>query len=312
MLNRLAARVVALGRALATRRSFSYTQQRVLLGLSTLLFVVATVLAARNLPPIEHGIRWVAFVVVGLVGVPATVWLNGAEFSAIARLTGHRIDQLERIRIAVLGAAANLLPVPGSIIVRTEVLRRRGASLRGIGWATAVTAAAWAGMTGLIAGLLLAVLSTRRLGGALAVIVCAAVCTGAALAVRRRRGPDWGPLVRYVLSVEAASILVGGMRLWAVLVGLGFSVGIEQAMALTIAGLVTSAVGFAPGGLGVRELAAAAISPIIGLPASVGLMAAAINRLIELAVLSPLSVGLLARWRSTADLAPAEGEIASP
>jgi hypothetical protein len=58
---------------------------------------------------------------------------------------------------------------------------------------------------------------------------------------------------------------------------------------------VSTAVGFAPAGLGVRELAAAAISPLVGLPTSLGQLAAAINRLVELVVLAPASVARVAR-----------------
>lgn len=287
-------RALAIGRALAARRRVSQTHQRLALVLSAVIFVVATIVAVRNLPPIDGDIRWGFFVAVGLIGAPARAWVTGAEFGVLAHLTGHAVGRIERLRVALVGIAANLLPIPGSVLVRAQVLRRRGATLRSIGWATAVTGAMWAGTTALVAGVLLGALSEQRLLGTLLATAGASLCAGVTAAILRRRALSGAR--RHALSlffVEVLFIAIGGFRLWGIMTGLGYDVGIEQATALTIAGVVTTAVGFAPGGWGVRELTAAAISPIVGLPASVGLLAAALNRLIEMIVLAPASVGML-------------------
>lgn len=289
-----AARVATVARGLVARRQFTPAQQRGILVVSAAAFVVATVVAARNLPPIDGEIRWFAFALVGLLGVPATLWNNGAEFGVIARLTGYRVAPLQRLRIAAIGTAANLLPIPGSILVRGETLRRRGAPLRSVGWATAMTALLWMGCTALVAGGLVAALSSNRAVGLATAAVGAVLCGGAGASVLRRDGLDRRPLVlAHIVAVELASIGIGGLRLWGVLYGIGYDAGIDEAVALTVAGVITSAVGFAPGGLGVRELAAAAISPVVGLSPAVGLLAASVNRLIELAVLSPVSIALM-------------------
>lgn len=296
MVSDLAKRAVQLGRALVTRRDVSPAHQRLVLLASAVIFVTATVFAWRSLPPIEGRVRWGVLVLVALVGVPASIWNRGAEFGAIARLTGQHVGHHERVRIAIVGTAANLLPVPGSVVVRGEVLRRRGVSLRSIGWATAVAAAVWAGSTAVVAGGLLAVMSPRHVLGSVFAFAGALVCAGATTSILRRRGlsAPWRAAAS-LLVVELIAIGLGGLRLWGVLAGLGYDAGFDQAVALTVAGVVSTAVGFAPGGLGVRELAAAAISPIVGLPPQIGLLAAALNRLFELVLLAPSSIGLVAR-----------------
>lgn len=292
----MARRAVRLGRKLTTRRQTSPAQQRVVLGVSAVVFLGATVLAWRSLPDIDGRVHWWAFVLVAVLGVPASIWNRGAEFGAIARLTGEHIGIAERVRVAVVGTAANMLPVPGSVVVRGEVLRRRGVALRAIGWATAIAAAVWAGSTALVAGSLLAAMSEHVLLGVVLAVGGAAVCAGSTYSVVSRPSVQdpWRAMAHLVV-VEVVSIVLGGLRLWGVLAGLGYSAGIDQAVALTVAGLVSTAVGFAPAGLGVRELAAAAISPLVGLPTSLGLLAAAINRLVELVVLAPASVALVVR-----------------
>lgn len=283
-----------LGQSVDARRAASRGRQRAVLAATAIVFVVAAVLAWRSLPEIDGEVRWWPFVLVVLVGVPASIWNRGAEFAAIARLTGEHVSAREHLRVAVIGMAANLLPVPGSVMVRGDVLRRRGVGLRAIGWATAVTAAVWVGSTAAVAGLLLAVMSPRHLLGIAVALTGAAICAGATLSILRRPGVSH-PVRQavYMHRVQVVGIAYGGLRLWAVLKGLGYDAGLDQAVGLTVAGVVSSAVGFAPGGLGVRELTAAAISPIVGLPASIGLVAASLNRLLELAVLSPVSIGLM-------------------
>jgi hypothetical protein len=61
---------------------------------------------------------------------------------------------------------------------------------------------------------------------------------------------------------------------------------------LTIATAAASAVGILPGGLGLREVLAAALAPLVGLPAAVALFAVSVDRIIGLTGLA-LMTGIL-------------------
>ncbi len=56
-----------------------------------------------------------------------------------------------------------------------------------------------------------------------------------------------------------------------------------------------------PGGLGLRELLSASLGPLIGLSATVGFLAAALDRLVDVVVYGPLAiaVGISERRRET-------------
>src|SRR5580765_717664 len=82
------------------------------------LFVAFTVLAVRSLPHIDKPVRWELIVIAALVGVPVIVWLNAVEYRLMARFAHHYPPMLEVVQITVLGSAANLLPVPGAMMVR--------------------------------------------------------------------------------------------------------------------------------------------------------------------------------------------------
>jgi uncharacterized membrane protein YbhN (UPF0104 family) len=95
---------------------------------------------------------------------------------------------------------------------------------------------------------------------------------------------------------------VAGGRLLLTLWGLGYSASVTQGVALSLAGSLGSAVGFLPAGLGVRELLAAGIGPIVGLPAAVSLVATAVDRVLGLVVLAAITAVLVATGAGTARL----------
>ena len=80
------------------------------------------------------------------------------------------------------------------------------------------------------------------------------------------------------------------LRFLLVAAALRFDVTFPQTSALVIASVSAAAIGFLPAGLGAREGLAALLSPIVGIPAAVGLVVTAVDRVVNLVVLSMLSV----------------------
>jgi len=262
--------------------------ERPLLVLAAALFVGGFVIAVRTVPDAEVDVRWPLLLAAGLVGVPLTIAANAAEYAATGEVVGHRVPRWSALRIAVLSSAANLLPVPGAVLVRARALNQLGTPYRQAFTATAVVGVAWMGATGVLAGVLLAAGGEGRAGAIFFV-------AGAVLVAAVARGRP-APLVFRILTVEAATVAVGGLRYYLVLRGLGFDVDPGQAVALTVGAVVASAIGIFPGGLGLRELVAAGISPLVDLPAAVGLLAVAVDRLIGLPLLAALSLAFATRW----------------
>lgn len=258
------------------------------------LFFGATALALRDLPPLA--VQWPALALATLVGVPMVVACNAAEYRVSAGLVGAQVGLARSIRVSVLASTANLLPVPGSAVVRTQALRTAGTSTGRAVSATGVVAVVWLGFTFAGAGALLLGAGTGSTAGVLLLAAGVGAVALAALAiVFGLRPTDPAAAVVRVLAVEAALVVVAAVRLWLVMRGMGYEASIGQATALSIAAVVASATGLLPGGLGVRELVAAGISPVVGLPASVGLATTAVARISELAVLAPWGMWLVLR-----------------
>jgi uncharacterized membrane protein YbhN (UPF0104 family) len=261
----------------------------VLLLAAVALFGVVFAVAVRAVPDAEVDVRWPLLAAAALVGVPLTMALNGAEYAATGAVVGHPVAWPAALRVSVLSSAANLLPVPGAVLVRARALNQLGTPYRRAFVATAVVGMAWVGTTAVVAGaLVLASGDDAAVGGVLVAAGLAGIAAAHAAVVRRGKGVD---VTLQIVVVELASVAVGGLRYWLVLEGLGFDPDAVQAVALTVSAVVASAVGVFPGGLGVREVVAAALAPLVGLPAAVGLVAVAVDRLLGLPVLAVAAGG---------------------
>ena len=255
--------------------------RRPLLLAAAVVFFVVGVLGWRALPSGHRHLSVGAAVLVLLVLAPLTTLLNGLEFVEVARLVGQRPPLRRALHIAVLGTAANLLPVPGAVLVRVDALRRGGTS---VGRSTAASVCAaffWAAAAALVAGI--ALLTSQLV---LAALLLAASFVlgfgGLTTASRVARVAGGRPGLLGLALVELATVIVGAVRLMVIGSGLGGGIGFGQGAGLGLASIAAAAAGVFPGGLGLREALSAALAPILDLPAAVGAVAATFDRLLGL------------------------------
>lgn len=264
-------------------RAFSARSKRWLLPVALLAFVVTAVVAFRSLPE-GLDVRLWPLVLSAVAVTPLSTAANAAEFAATAKVLGAPVGAREALRVAVLSSAANLLPVPGAVAVRTHWLRRAGGYRRSF----AVTAGAgicWLGTAVFAAGVADAIVNTRA--AALAPIAIGLAIVGASAVMIRRSAADadaWW----LVLASEVAQVAVGAARLALAVAALGVPVSIAQGLGLAVAPVAASAFGVLPGGLGLREAIAASIAALVDLPAAVGGAAAAVDRILGLVVVALL------------------------
>jgi hypothetical protein len=286
----------AVGRVLALRERVigsgrgSPRTQRVLLAGAAILFVGATVVAARDLPHVHSHKHVALLVLLGLVGVPLSILVNAAEYVAAGRALGHRLGALHAARVSTVATAANLLPIPGALVVRARALRGLGTNYKRSLSVLGSIGIIWLGTTGVLAGIVLLIdrehfgLGLAFIGGG--VVACAGAYALLRVPLTDAESRHW--FGRFVV-IEIVSVAVYAMRFELVLRGLGFHAAWSETFTLTIATSAASAVGILPGGLGLREVLAAALAPLVGLPAAVALFAVSVDRIIGLAVLAVLS-----------------------
>ncbi len=248
------------------------------------LFVVFTIVAFRHLPHIDKPVRWELILVAGLLIVPIITVLNALEFRLMAHFAAHHPPVLEILQVTILGSAANLLPVPGAVVVRIANLRKAGVRVRRGLNLTAIIGLTWVGAACVLGGL---AEIWSHVDFALVVLALGAGLLGIAVVMLWRvldRGSRIAGTVQ-LLAIESAFVLLQAFRLFLIAAALRFNVSYAQSTTLVIAAVSAAAIGFLPAGLGAREAIAAALAPLVGFPAAVGLVITAIDRIVNLVVL---------------------------
>ena len=267
--------IPAAERLLGRLRRFSRGPTRwIALAIAVGLFVLQCVLAIRNLP--DTTLSWVPVVLLVTVGTVLNLAANGLEFALAARVLGQRPSLGSTTRVSYLSCASNLLPIPGSMLVRSASLRAGGAGYRQIGAAIAGQGVGFLAVTGVFAGVVLVPTGSPVLGGAALVagLVCAAASVRFLASVTDRPFVWAGRL----MVGESFVVAVTALRIWAAALALGEHLSPGAVAALTAASVAATATGIFPGGLGIREAFSAAVSPLVGLPVSFGILIGAVDR----------------------------------
>jgi hypothetical protein len=261
------------------------------------VFVVVAVAGWRALPADQRHLNPLAALVVVVLLAPATTILNGLEYAGAARLVGQHPRLRSSVRVAVLGTAANLLPLPGAVLVRVEAMRRGGAGVKRSTAASAAAAMLWASAAAALAGAAL-VVGRPAIGAGLVALALVAGLAGTLAGMRvAGRSDVMRPEVAVLrlFAIELGSVTVGAVRLVVIGAGLGGGIGFGQAAGLGLANIMAAAAGVFPGGLGLREALSALLAPILDLPAAVGAVAASFDRLLGLPIVVVAALALARR-----------------
>ncbi len=253
----------------------------------------ATILGVSlvNFPPVEGGIRWAPLALLAFVGYPVLVACMSAQYRHSARFVGVLVGLRESSTIAILSAAANLLPLPGSLLMRSEALAQRGVRYRkaiaastiiGLGWLTATCALV----------LVAALVNGSSLAVAAILIGSAAIAGTVHLAgsVADGGSPSRSRVVSSAVLLGLSIALVAATNQWLVLVALRLDISWGDALVISSSSVLAATVGFFPGGLGLREAFAAGLAASVGVPASVGVVAVSLTRIVGMGVLLVLTL----------------------
>ena len=230
------------------------------------------------------------------LSVTITIRIVAAELQLIGHGLGVSVPSSQALRITVVGTVANLLPLPGAAVTRLIALSRLGASKRSITQALFGAAAIWLGAAFILAGIGIGA-NRGWLGIVGALIGVVGIVVGAVSL--RRIGFDPSTVLT-LIGLEVGLTSIGILRLWLALQTVDISSSLIEAGGLAVAAPASSAVGFMPGGLGVREALAAGLGSLSGVGAAEAGVAAVIDRGVGLIMLVPMFM-FTARYGSTTD-----------
>lgn len=258
--------------------------RRWLLGGAAVLFLGLTAVALPRIARFELDAVWVAVAVAVSLLTPL---VNAVEYWLAGRWVGVDVSPGQALQVTVLASAANLAPVPGAVVVRGRELFSHGGDVGQITRALAAIGVGWVAVALAAAGLALVGMGATVPG---LLFLAAVALSTALLLLIVPNGVRRDAAALQVAPLEAASVAVQAVRIYAVFQAFGFKVGGLQALGFPAAGAVASGVGLFPGGLGLRELLSGGIAPLLGLAPAVGVLGAAADRIVGLGVLTLASV----------------------
>ena len=209
--------------------------------------------------------------------VPAMIIANSIEFRAQGEMVSAELPLWECIKTTVNASIANILPIPGSVLVRIERLSRHTSAKKAAG-TTFVAGVSWVG-TSFVAGslglLLLGYLKffilSASLGSSLVVV--------GFLGFRQYKVKS-SVFFRLVLS-ELLLVVFSTANFVLVCKSIGFDVEVSRSIVINMSGPIASSVGIFPSGIGVAEGVASGLGEIVGVPVEIGFLATALIRLLN-------------------------------
>ncbi|HVX19245.1 MAG TPA: hypothetical protein VHA73_14545 [Acidimicrobiales bacterium] len=294
-LDRAKAKLLRLEDALNRHTSSPSARRWLLIG-ALVLFVVISAVSFESLKGGVHFHLW-AFLVLALVATPLTVAVNAAEYRAAAAVAGHQVGWPAALRLTVLSIAANLLPLPGGVAIRTQAMRQLGSTYKRALFANAAAGLAWVGVGCLAIGALLAATDERLVAGIVLLVIGLATLLALWRSLLRNDAREASRHLGRLVWVELLTVGVSAGSIALGFAMLGFHVSAAQAVALAGSVILSTAIGIFPAGLGIRELLAGAIGAVVDLRAVTAVAAVAAERVAILIGMAITSVVVLTGLR---------------
>jgi hypothetical protein len=294
ILNELLAR---LGQLQSHFQTISTRSKNLILLIAFVLLSVGVYISISDNPEVLRKVNLDGIWAILLVGVPLTILLNALEFVLSGRMISVSIAPIKALEVTIIGSAVNMLPLPGSTMVRIAALKLSGAGYKKSTVVTLLFAIVWIGAAFLLAGLVLGIFFGGILGYFMAVMGLAALIIAGM--VTRNTKSRWKNYM-WLLVLKFCMVMLDAVRIYWCFWALDIEVNLPQASVFVISSVVGSAASIVPAGLGVRELISAGIAPFVGIAASAGFLTATLNRIVGLSALLPMAgfLILLGRMRA--------------
>jgi hypothetical protein len=255
-------------------------------GLTALFVGGSLFVAGRSLHEI-HGFAGWGYAYILLLLIPSGFSVMALQFFIAGRALSVAPTFDESLRVASAATTANLLPVPGAVLVRVGALRQRGVPVKAASAMTGAVAFAVLAMSSLVSSVCLAqtsgLLAVAALGIGLLSVAAAFQLIPRSVANRR------GSLVE-LAGVGLYVAVVNGVNLFAVFQAIGQDISLRSSVAIAASGVLASSVGIIPGGLGLREVIAGVLSLSLGYQPGIVVTAVLISRFAEIVGLVALQL----------------------
>ncbi len=220
-----------------------------------------------------------------------SLWLNAVELQLCARAAGGRIGFSPALSTSSWSTIANLLPLPAGVLIRGSALTRSGASVARSGTILVVAGLLWLAIAVAVAASVV-----PRSGTSMILLVCALIALiPIILSIVKLGG---AAVAAGFVAVRTALLALTIGRIYFCFMTLNHPTTIHESSAYAAASVVGAIVGIAPAGAGIAEGVGAALATLMERSAAAAFLALSMNRLIGLGGAALLSVYYMFRRHS--------------
>ncbi|MDT8404341.1 lysylphosphatidylglycerol synthase domain-containing protein [Sulfuriflexus sp.] len=271
-------------------RTGSAGQHKKLLTFAIILFFFGLFYSLYESQHSITSLDWLYILIILALCLPPTIIINGVRYKYTSSLAHNHISTQRALNISILSSAANILPLPGGVMVKLANLKKPENTYSDSFQAILTASFLWLSLTSMYSGGWLIYFKQFSLGYTM-------LLTGACLSVYasltiRKITQDYKILLALLL-IEILAIQVDVIRMYFAFKAIGIDTSYAQCSVFAITSIMGSIVSIVPAGLGVREIFAALISTTIDIQASHAYIAVSINRILGLTVIIPVTYFLL-------------------
>lgn len=256
--------------------------------LMAVIFVGGFAYALFSNPGILRGVNASALAAIGLLSFPAILLITVVRYQLLGLASGKNMSLLDAARVVVTGIAANMLPLPGSIMVRAAGLTENGRRFARASRFSLAATFVWLGIALVFSATFGYILGLSIFGTAalLAGILVLVIGLGTFPQDTVKGFPS------LIVASNGLLMLLMTAQYWLAFAATGSMISVSQAAFLTICGPIGVVIAIAPAGIGVTELSAAALAILVGVEPSTAFVALALSRIMQLVVTSALAFAL--------------------
>ncbi|MEO2048072.1 MAG: hypothetical protein ABGX16_16070 [Pirellulales bacterium] len=257
-------------------RQFGASYSRLIMLVFLTLFLIGIYISSQVSGVTFADLCFVPFLGV-FFGALVTNTFSAWGLQLIASYSSVHLPFREAILVTSFGHLSNLLPIPGSMIVRGGALVTRGATMKQSATGITLAGLLWIGMAGLLSGLSLAIQGESL--GWIMIILCSVVLLIAIWGLALQGNPR---LVAAFLLQRTAMLITMVLRFWLGFRAVNASASLIECATFVVAGVFGVIVAIVPAGLAVSEGIAAALASLTVLSPATTFIVVALNRIVGL------------------------------
>lgn len=268
-------------------KAFGKTYRLAILSVVGLAFIIGLIFSIKALNLSLSDIHILPLLGVLFMTQPLLVLFNSLEFKLCGDAISVDMPLSDAALVSTGGTIANILPLPGGLLLRGGILAKRGASVKNAGLILFYAALLWMAMALLVSAFFINLPNSAFIFAAAGIIL-----TGiASLAILKMSSPF---ITAKFLSVRIIMLALLTLQLKLCFDGLGYETSFSGAAVYVVSGIAGTVVSIIPAGLGIVEGFGAVLAKIEGTSAAAAFLVLSLHRLFGLAS-SGLYLAILGR-----------------